>query len=324
MWLFLTVFSFLLAVISGELIVRAGAAFMPGVKYRATAGRLIGPKEFKTLEDFLARQSQHLKPHRNWHNHLTNSLGFYDEEFEIPKPDGRFRIMALGDSFCYSVVPYPNSLLTLVEDRLAKACNRPDFDLLNFGIGGTGLWEYKTLLQLGHFSFKPDLVVIHFYMGNDGPDIYRHDSDLSELKMALLHSYFFTYIKNFFKTLRGLNKYKLDISAKPFSNKNRIGVPLRGGSIVDPASKATDDHPVLAGPTFNEETFNTILAEELGRLYAPGEIEVKKEWGPVLNVIEEIRKIVTNNKMKIAIVLLPSVLQVYPEEREVNRKDARE
>jgi hypothetical protein len=93
-----------------------------------------------------------------------NSLGFKDKEF-TQKPVNGYRIVALGDSFAFGVVPYEANYLTLVETSLQK--NYPNADLLNMGIVGTGPVDYWELLRDEGLSYEPDLVLLSFFIGND-------------------------------------------------------------------------------------------------------------------------------------------------------------
>jgi hypothetical protein len=181
-------FGLLLAVLAGELAVRLAAVFSFEVRYLATAGRRKGPRVFKSLDEYLA-SSTHLLPHRNYMNYWANALGLYDEEFVIPKPPDRFRIMALGDSFTYGSVPYPDSVMTRLEAHLHAACPELALDLLNFGIPATGVWDYQTVFQLAHATYTSNLVLVNFYLGNDGPDAYRHTNDLPKRSQVWHYSF---------------------------------------------------------------------------------------------------------------------------------------
>src|SRR5262249_10937898 len=111
--------------------------------------------------------------HRNWFNYWTNALGMNDGDFLVPNPAGRFRIMAVGDSFTYGLVPYPDAVMTVVKSLLHRDCRGKDLDLLNFSVAGTVVSEYRTLVTLGQPTYDPDLVVVHFFTGKDGPDGFR-------------------------------------------------------------------------------------------------------------------------------------------------------
>ena len=102
-----------------------------------------------------------ITPHRVWHNHFSNAFGFHDEEFVEPKPPGRLRILAVGDSFTFAPVPYPQGVMTLTEAGLRTACRGRDLDVLNMGLMGAGAPEYRVLVELGIARFAPDLVLVN-------------------------------------------------------------------------------------------------------------------------------------------------------------------
>jgi hypothetical protein len=89
----------LLALAAGELSLRLIALVSPDVRYLSTARADRPGGRPASLEAYLAGRPEQIIPYRQWFNHWTNALGFNDEEFVVPKPAGRFRIMAVGDSF---------------------------------------------------------------------------------------------------------------------------------------------------------------------------------------------------------------------------------
>jgi hypothetical protein len=56
-----------------------------------------------------------VKPHVSFYGFELNSRGFNDVEFNIHKEPGVYRILGIGDSFAFGVVPYPFNYLTLIE-----------------------------------------------------------------------------------------------------------------------------------------------------------------------------------------------------------------
>jgi len=111
-----------------------------------------------------------VKAHSRFLGFRTNSFGFYDTEFS--KPGGEvFRIVALGDSFAFGVVPYQDNYLTLVEELLAHEGVRAE--VLNMGISRTSPSDYLNLLVNEGLALEPDLVLVSFYIGNDLIDTYN-------------------------------------------------------------------------------------------------------------------------------------------------------
>jgi lysophospholipase L1-like esterase len=105
------------------------------------------------------------KPYgRNYQDRL-NSQGFNDIEHPVRKPPGTFRIVAIGDSFVFGVVPYRDNFLTLLGDRL-QAAGDP-VEVVNMGIPATGPRDYLSMLLHEGLRLHPDLVLCFVFVGND-------------------------------------------------------------------------------------------------------------------------------------------------------------
>jgi hypothetical protein len=300
------------ALLTGEAAVRIAANFLPEVQYLSTVRVKSRLRHHATLEAFLKAQTTHLVPYRNWRNYFNNSLGFNDAEFEIPKPPCRYRIVALGDSFCFSMAPYTDAALTLVERQLGLQCGR-DLDLLNAGIAATTPWEYRTLFDLMLPVWQPDAVVLHFYLGNDGPDLFKHRNQLPFREEPLFHSAFLTYVRNAVRLLRS-REASAPAPISPRRSRQARAVE-KGGEIVDPSlPPVTDRDPSISGPVFTAEAFRKIMADELGRLYVPEE-GVERDWEPIVKILDDMRRAAERAGVRFVMVLYPSQLQVYPDFR---------
>ena len=93
------------------------------------------------------------------------SKGFKDVEFSPSKPPGTIRILGIGDSFAFGVVPYEYNYLTLVEQHLKQRGH--NVEVINMGIPGIGPKEYLSLLVREGFVLEPDRVLVSFFIGND-------------------------------------------------------------------------------------------------------------------------------------------------------------
>lgn len=94
----------------------------------------------------------------------TNALGMRDRPHDpLPAPGG-FRIVVLGDSFMEAYqVPLEQSLPYLLQERLASR----GVEVLNLGVGGYSTAQELLALEEDGLRYRPDLVVLAFYVGND-------------------------------------------------------------------------------------------------------------------------------------------------------------
>ena len=298
----------------GEGMARLAARWSPAVRDLAVARDRRDPRTFTSLAEYLASEPTQVVPHRDWFNYWNNALGLNDEEFEVPKPPGRFRILALGDSFTYGLVPYPHNVMTLLEARLRAACPGRDLDVLNFGIGGAGVRDYQAIVTLGLATYDPDLVLVNFYAGNDGPDLYRLVHEGAPGAGVLAASRLWTLGRNALRVWRGV--HDLDAIQAPPTRPAPSGRTPRGGTPVDPNRHVSEHDPALTGPIFTEAMFAAIQAVDLRRLYRPEDpAVVERAWRPVLAALEAIRAAVLRPDRRLALAVYPSALQVYPAQR---------
>jgi hypothetical protein len=295
----------------GEGLVRLAVWWNPTIRYLAVPRGERDPRRFASLEAYLASQSTQVVPHRNWFNYWNNALGLNDVEFTVPKPSGRFRILAVGDSFTFGLVPYPQTVMTLLEARLRAVCPGMDLDVLNFGIGGTGVRDYRTIVRLGLTTYDPDLVLINFYAGNDAPSVYRYVHERSRSRPVLGASRLWLLGRNTIRLWRAVDV--LDAGRAPSAGVAARGLSPRGGTPVDPAHHVSERDPALTGPIFTEAAFAEIQAEEMRRFYRPEDpAAVDGAWRPILADLEAIRLEVLRQGRRLTLALYPSALQVYP------------
>lgn len=98
----------------------------------------------------------------------TNSLGFRDIERSFTKPQGVFRILALGDSFTAGAGSryegtYPYQLEGLFKRRTG---NHPRVEVINFGQCRYWPEPERILFETLGIKFKPDLILLGFNLGD--------------------------------------------------------------------------------------------------------------------------------------------------------------
>jgi hypothetical protein len=111
------------------------------------------------------------KPHADDYSFKLNSKGFKDVEFDKRKKPGEIRIIGIGDSFVFGVVPYENNFLTLLEDRL-HAEGLP-VEIINMGIPGTSPRDYLSVFLHEAFDLEADIVLLCLFVGNDFEESQR-------------------------------------------------------------------------------------------------------------------------------------------------------
>jgi len=94
-----------------------------------------------------------------------NGQGLRAERDYGPPEAGRRRILAVGDSFTmgYSVV----------EERTWVRLLGPPWEVLNAGVPGYSTWQELAWLEEEGWAFRPEIVLLGFFLGNDITDNVR-------------------------------------------------------------------------------------------------------------------------------------------------------
>ncbi len=95
-----------------------------------------------------------------------NAEGFNDENHQVKKGNGTFRIAIIGDSFVEGLqVAFSGKFSQLLEARLQQKGLHAE--VLDFGISSTGTTSQYLILKNYALKYDPDLVVLVFFAGND-------------------------------------------------------------------------------------------------------------------------------------------------------------
>ena len=219
-----------------------------------------------------------VKPGSSYYGFPINSLGFLDTEF--PPADGSsFRIVALGDSFAFGVVPYQDNYLTLLE-RILDRPSSP-VEVLNMGIPRTAPADYLNLLVHEGVSLEPDLVLVSFYIGNDLIETYRS-----------LHSD------------RPLYELSYVISLLRFAV--RLNTRAEPGFTFDRQDYSDD------APTFSRASYIEIIGNR-AKIYMVEWGGLAESVDAAVKAIETIATICGRRGIAVAVVLIPEETQLDPE-----------
>ncbi len=94
----------------------------------------------------------------DWHN----SRGYRGDEFEVPKPEGVFRIVCLGGSttYSYGVDVYHESYPYLLQKELRER-GYTNVEVVNAGAGSYTSWETLLNLEFRVLDIDPDLLIVY-------------------------------------------------------------------------------------------------------------------------------------------------------------------
>jgi hypothetical protein len=98
---------------------------------------------------------------------VRNSRGMHDREHDPRSSTTPYRVMLLGDSFVESLqVSEKESHHQLLEDAF-----RGRLEVVNAGIGGWSLAQELLYFENEGSSYRPDLVILFWFVGNDLSDL---------------------------------------------------------------------------------------------------------------------------------------------------------
>lgn len=99
---------------------------------------------------------------------VTNSAGLRaDQDYEVPKPAGTYRILLLGDSQTFGQgVEFEETFGQLLEQSIEKNSRGWRVEVINSGVDGYNTAQQAAYLEGRGMAYEPDLVVLLF-IGND-------------------------------------------------------------------------------------------------------------------------------------------------------------
>lgn len=205
-----------------------------------------------------------------------NSRGFKDVEFSDKKDLTILRIVGIGDSFAFGVVPYKYNYLTLLESFLKEQGSQ--IEVLNMGIPDLGPRDYLSLLVREGLDLEPDLVLLSFFVGND-----FEQSD----------SYY----------VRNIPSYSYVASLISFL----VHIYLPQGRIYHGASEYCDDCP-----SFDQDTYLKIEHKngKKSSIFIKGNKKLERWLNEAISYMSQINDVCKNHGIDLVVVLIPDELQV--------------
>lgn len=252
--------------------------------------------------------------HEGFVHVAINRAGFRDVERRIEKEPGIYRVAVLGDSFVDATnVAEEAGFVRQIERALGAECGGRRFEVLNFGVSGYGAGQEFLLLRERVRAYKPDLVVLAFYNGNDVADTTNAVSKgwqdnkplFTERDGKLVAEPFPTEdwhawanwlrpIVAFVDHVRVAGVAKQVISGKPLWGKTRDATPDDQAAALAQNMLPKPQHPEMFCP--------------------PKNAVWERSWSLVEALIETMHKTVEENGARFLLVGVPEPVQAYPTE----------
>lgn len=211
-----------------------------------------------------------------FYGHAVNSDGFLDAEVEHRKPPGTFRVAGIGDSFVFGVVPYPDNFLTVLETDLRQLDR--SIEVVNMGIPNADPGDYLLLLRKEALALDPDLVIVHFFIGNDFTIRRRYSSAPR------------SYLEAFLRYVFGIRP-----------------------DFTRPQMREYDDYDDTA-PTMHLPRYVKILHRRIA-LFRKKDAAFRQQLPQVTATLKEIRDVCRDAGIPLFVVVLPEEMQVSWEAR---------
>lgn len=121
-----------------------------------------------------------LRPGHRWGPIHVNAQGLRDVERPVAKPEGRRRVVVVGDSFAFG----PQIEIEQVFPRQLERLLGAGVEVVNGGVPGYSTARERKWFERYGLAYQPDAVVLAFYVGNDPlentgtPDVVVVDGEL--------------------------------------------------------------------------------------------------------------------------------------------------
>jgi SGNH hydrolase-like domain, acetyltransferase AlgX len=233
------------------------------------------------------------KPNSPDYDSKLNSHGFKGKDYTIAKPPNTYRIIAIGDSFTFGVVPYQYNYVNLIEQGLKQRSSGPGgrtYEVINMGISATGPRDYLTLLTDEGLALHPDMLIVSVFIGNDFIEAQRNDvgQDARFKRPWYRSSYVLSFLNYVFTVTR---KYEGTIRLR----------------------KVYDDNE----PSYPKDAFLEIQRSRLQN-FVKNDAEFLNAFRIQMGYLHQIKRICAQRHIKLLAVAIPDEMQVNrPQLRQV-------
>ena len=235
---------------------------------------------------------------------VLNSRGLRTHEYAVERSGG-LRIVALGDSFTWGVVPIRDTWPVRLQAMLRKTLDRQDVEVISLGVPGAGPKFYLRMWELEGRLLQPDLVVVGFFVGNDLTEHSRVGAETSSYSWFVEHSLSVRAIRNLSRVATSGIEIReagdaADDEGRP---SGRLGYELPGyADSFDPLDRA-----------MNDQAFMRIEWNRMAICLKSNRHNLQTLLQRVGPILEEMHRSVTSTGAELLVFLIPDEFQVDDE-----------
>ncbi|NOY39130.1 MAG: hypothetical protein GXO95_02545 [Nitrospirae bacterium] len=225
----------------------------------------------------------------------TNSYGMWWREVSRDNPLKKTRIAFVGDSFTFGV--WADTFEKTSVGVFDSLMDSKKYEVLNFGVPGFGPPDIELQLREDILAFKPDYVILMFYNGNDFKDAYL---GLHKYKIVDGIAEWNESVENEKIPEAFRRKKSIENSIKDFALYRRFDSLISMYLSRRKHSDSGSDFRVSR--MFGSQTFWS------HKVYPEVAIKAKDI---ALNDLENIRRLLAEHNIRLAIVAIPYEEQIY-------------
>ena len=217
----------------------------------------------------------------------TNSVGMRDQEHDVDKAPGVYRILVLGDSFMEAnQVEFKDAFVSLLKQQLKDATGTP-IEVINASVSGWGTDDELTYLIREGNKYRPDLVLVAMTLHNDVSDNLLEEyhefknGRIQERPVSLVSrpSYFILKVKEWMASHSHLYHVMLRASRASWVSSEARNLESHVGSLL---RRMPDDR-------------------------------IRMGWEMTTQLLEKLKQTADSVNARVAVALLPLSVQVYQE-----------
>jgi hypothetical protein len=202
-------------------------------------------------------------------------------------------------------------VITRAEQHVRARAIRSEVEIVNLCVPASGLADYRDILKLGLPLVEPDMVLVHYYAGNDGPDMKTGRGELTDYRSPWYRIRTLALARNLLSLVRHYREPGHQAILARALHRPAVGREAGSGAAPVPKGRPpVASPPEHEEPSFPDDAFLDMMAAEAARFLHREETVVAQRFAPVFRILDEIVSLCRRTGATAAMVIYPSQLQV--------------